>query len=249
MQEREKYIPLLVSKFDNLIDKGGVEPGNNIMISGGTGTGKSTFSLQSLYNWALKGRKGLYISFEEQIANLKRHMLDNYGWDFDKLEKKGIVRFEQIDPFTISRLVESELEKRRGELLIKVKGVLDIVPRNFKPGIVVIDSLSALSAAFLDNVENYRLYLSSFLKRLSSLNSVNIVLSETEQDPDKYSRSGVEEFLVDGVVVLYNIRNQQVRQRAIEILKLRCSNHSKKLVPYNITSKGLEIFPEGKIFI
>ncbi len=245
----EEFIPLMVSKFDKLISRGGVEPGNNIMVSGGTGVGKSTFACQAIYNAALKGRKGLYISFEEDINNLKRHMKNNFGWDFYELEKKGLVKFIQYDPFTLSRVIESELLKKKGELLIKIKGVLDLIPRGFKPQMVVIDSLSALSAAFLDNVEEYRIYLSSFLKRLASLKSVNLVLSETEQDPRKYSRSGVEEFLVDGVIVLYNIRNQQIRQRALEILKLRCSDHSKRLVPYAITSKGFEIYPDGKIFI
>lgn len=249
VSKNESFQPLLVSRFDELVDEGGIELGNNIMVSGGTGVGKSTFCLQALYNNALKGKKGLYISFEEDVANLKRHMKKNYSWDFEKLEAKGLIKFVQIDPFSISRRVESELAKERGELLIQIKGVLDIIPAGFNPHIVVVDSLSALGAAFLDNVESYRLYLSSFLKRLASQRSINIVLSETEQNPDKYSRSGIEEFLVDGVIVLYNIRSQQVRQKAIEILKLRCSNHVKKLVPYVISSKGLEIFPEGKIFI
>ncbi|HLE06389.1 MAG TPA: ATPase domain-containing protein [Candidatus Nanoarchaeia archaeon] len=243
------FQPLLVSRFDDLVDEGGIELGNNIMVSGGTGVGKSTFCLQALYNNALKGKRGLYISFEEDVTNLKRHMKKNYNWDFEKLEAKGLVKFVQIDPFSISRRVESELAKERGELLIQIKGVLDIIPAKFNPAIIVVDSLSALGAAFLDNIESYRLYLSSFLKRLASQKSINIVLSETEQNPDRYSRSGIEEFLVDGVIVLYNIRSQQVRQKAIEILKLRCSNHVKKLIPYVISSKGLEIFPEGKIFL
>ena len=244
-----EYIPLLVSKFDKLIARGGVEPGNNIMISGGTGVGKSTFACQSVYNSALKGRKGLYISFEEDVENLKRHMKLNFNWDFEALEKKGLVKFVQIDPFSLARTIESEIAKKKGELLIRIKGVLELIPRGFKPQIVAVDSLSSLSAAFLDNVEEYRIYLSNFLKRLSSLKSVNLILSETEQDPKKYSRSGIEEFLVDGVVVLYNIRTQQIRQRGLEILKLRCSDHSKKIVPYNITSKGFEIYPDGKIFL
>jgi len=246
---KRDFIPLMVSKFDELVDAGGIEMGNNIMVSGGTGTGKSTFSLQALYNAGLNGRKGVYISFEENIKNLKRHMWNNFNWDFSKLEKKGLIKFVQIDPFSISRRVESELAKERGDLLIQIKGVLEILPKGFDPDIVVIDSLSALSAAFLDDIESYRLYVSSFLKKLASLRSINIVLGETEQDPGKYSRSGVEEFLVDGVIVLYNIRSQHIRQRALEILKLRCSNHQKKLVPYKITSKGFEIFPDGKIFI
>ncbi|MCH7902575.1 circadian clock protein KaiC, partial [archaeon] len=64
-----------------------------------------------------------------------------------------------------------------------------------------------------------------------------------EQDPKVYSRTGVEEFLADGVIVLYNINKDGKRENALEILKLRSSSHKKGLVPYKITSKGITIFP------
>jgi len=35
----------------------------------------------------------------------------------------------------------------------------------------------------------------------------------------------------------------------LEILKLRCSDHKKKLVPYQITNNGIELFPEAEVFI
>ena len=126
----------------------------------------------------------------------------------------------------------------------------NLVPKGFHPQRVIIDSLSALSAAFEDNKENYRIYLMKLFEDLERHNSINLVISETEQEPMLYSRTGVEEFLVDGVIVLYNIRQGQLRERAIEILKLRCSNHSKSLVPYKMTpKKGIEIFHEDVVFL
>ena len=131
----------------------------------------------------------------------------------------------------------------------EVDKVLSIARKKFPYFPQLLPKCLVLYLRILDDAENYRLYIDSFLKRLSKLNSVNLVIAETEQNPKIYSRSGIEEFLTDGVIVLYNIRNQQIRQRALEILKLRCSDHSKKLVPYEITSKGVQIFPDGKIFI
>jgi KaiC/GvpD/RAD55 family RecA-like ATPase len=95
----------------------------------------------------------------------------------------------------------------------------------------------------------YRIYLRHLFQKLEKYNSINLILGETEQEPNLYSRTGVEEFLVDGVFVLYNIRKGIVRQRALEILKLRCSNHVKKLVPYQITNNGIELFPEAEVFV
>ena len=59
---------------------------------------------------------------------------------------------------------------------------------------------------------------------------------------------GIEEFLADAVVVFYNIKVHNTRENALEILKLRSSAHSKKLVPYKITPRGFEIYIDQEIF-
>ncbi len=245
-----EFLPVRVSNFDKMIDEGGIERGDTIMVSGGTGSGKTTFCLQSAINALKAGENVLYITFEETPEKMLRHMKRNFGWDFDYYKKKGKFKIVKKDPFELSRAVEAEIAKMRGKkLLIKVGGVKDLIPKGFKPSRIFIDSLSALSTAFEDNKETYRLYLVKLFQDLEVNNSVNFVISETEQEPTKYSRSGVEEFLVDGVVVLYNIRQGEVRERGLEILKLRCSNHSKSLVPYTIGKNGIEIHHKNIVFL
>ncbi|MDO8624625.1 MAG: ATPase domain-containing protein, partial [Candidatus Diapherotrites archaeon] len=86
-----EMLPVNVDKFDYLLADEGIERGLTILLSGGAGTGKTTFCMQSLYYSALKGQKGVYISFEEDPENIKHHMKKNYGWDFEELEQKGLV--------------------------------------------------------------------------------------------------------------------------------------------------------------
>jgi len=83
---------------------------------------------------------------------------------------------------------------------------------------------------------------------LEKYNSVNIVLGETEQEPSAYSRSGIEEFLADGVIVFYNLRIHNVREKALEILKLRSSNHDKRIIPYKITEHGIRVYTDQELF-
>ena len=245
-EDEIEYVPMRVSQFDELIDKGGIERGNSILVSGGCGTGKTTFTLQSCYYGAMAGENVAYITLEEEPHKILRHMKDNYGWDFSQFDN---FIMKKVDPFSLSRSVEAELASQRGKLLIKVKGILDVLPEDFIPDRVVVDSLSALSSAFEARSMEYRIYLRHLFQKLEKYNSINLILGETEQEPNLYSRTGVEEFLVDGVFVLYNIRKGIVRQRALEILKLRCSNHVKKLVPYQITNNGIELFPEAEVFV
>ncbi len=235
--QRYKIIPTGIKEFDSLISDRGVEKGSTLLISGGAGTGKTTFSIQSMYHSAMtRGERGIYLSFEEEPEKIKLHMKKNYGWDLNALEKKGLFAIIKLDSVDIARSVEQILMDREDELKID----LNKIELPFTPDKIAIDSLSALSIAFT-NEENYRKYIRELFESLEQLDCVTYVIAETEQDPKIYSRTGVEEFLADGVVVLYNLKRQGKRENAIEILKLRSSSHKKGMIPYKLTEKGITI--------
>jgi KaiC/GvpD/RAD55 family RecA-like ATPase len=196
--------------------------------------------LQSLYHSLQKGEKAVFISFEQSTDKIRRHCLENFGWDFAKYEKKKNFVFLDLDPFVTARNVEASLAEKKGELLISVKG-LDIP---FTPDRIAVDSLSALSVAFLGNIESYRYYIRHLFLGLERNNSVNYFISETT-DPSGFTQSGTEAFLADGVVVLYNLRHGSQRKRFLEILKMRASKHVMSLVPFEINSGGIDIKGHG----
>lgn len=234
--KKSDILPVAVDKFDEIIEDRGVERGSTLLISGGAGTGKTTFALQSIYFSAIEGNRCIYISFEEKPEKIKKHMLKNFGWDFYKLEEQGKVAFMKLDPTKIARSVESMIAAKTGALRIKVQEI----EFPFKPDKICIDSLSALSIAF-EKEENYRKYIRELFELLEGYDSVNFVISETEQNPKIYSKTGVEEFLADGVVVFYNLKVDRSRKNALEILKLRSSKHLKIMIPYKITKTGFKI--------
>ncbi|MFH1255974.1 MAG: ATPase domain-containing protein [Candidatus Diapherotrites archaeon] len=254
-REREKarfreVMPVRVSDFDRLIEKGGLKRGDTVLLSGGCGTGKTTFAMQSMYNAVLAGEKAVYLTLEETAEKIKENMYENFGWDLYTLEEENKIAIIKIDPLSIARAVEAALTKERGGLYIELEEFDLPFQFNlpFKPDRVTVDSLSALSIAFMENEQGYRQYLRHLFETLEKYNSVNIVLGETEQQPNVYSRSGVEEFLADGVIVLYNIKIHNLREKALEILKLRSSNHEKRIVPYKICDRGIEIYINQSLF-
>jgi KaiC/GvpD/RAD55 family RecA-like ATPase len=245
-----EVLPVRVSDFDKLIARGGLKRGDTVLLSGGCGTGKTTFGMQSIYYGALNGEKGIYITLEESTEKIRENMKENFGWDLEQHEKNGLVAVISVDPLKIARSVEAALVQKRGGLYIE-SSEFDLsrqfhIP--FKPDRVVFDSLSALSIAFQENDQGYRQYLRHLFATFESFGSINIMLGETEQVPGVYSRSGIEEFLADGVIVFYNIKMHNLRQKALEILKLRSSNHEKRIIPYSITSNGMEIYVDEKLF-
>ena len=86
--EFRETVPTMVSDFDKLIDRGGLKKSDTILISGGAGTGKTTFAMQFIYMGAKHlGQKGVYLTLEETPEKIKENMMENFGWDIDELEK------------------------------------------------------------------------------------------------------------------------------------------------------------------
>jgi len=196
---------------------------------------------------ANKGEKCLYLSFEESTERLKQHMRD-FGWDPDRLEKKGLLVIKRIDPYEISRSIEALLAQARGELLIEVEGISSFIPKDFKPDRIILDSVTALTAAFASSDSSYRSYIEQSFLFMEKLGATSFLISETEDAPKKLSPSGIEEFLADGVIILYNIRNEGVRERAVEIFKMRGSKFQEKIVAYQITDTGVVVYPQQQVF-
>jgi KaiC/GvpD/RAD55 family RecA-like ATPase len=243
--DKKEYVKTGIEGFDALLDNG-IPKGNSIIVAGGTGSGKTLFCLQTLYNHASKGEKCLYMTFEENEERLVNHMED-FGWKPKELIKKGKLQVTRINPFDITRNVDALLAKQKGELLIDVDPV--ILPKNFaKPDYIVIDSLTAISSAFTGKEDSYRIYIEQLFRFLEKTGATSFLITETEQVPKIFSQTGVEEFLADGVIVLYAIKHGNVRENAIEILKLRGASHQKKIVAMQITSEGVMIYPEQEVF-
>jgi circadian clock protein KaiC len=231
--------------FDELFDKG-IPKGVSTLVAGGPGSGKTIFCLQTLNYAAQNGEKCLYMSFEESPERLKKHMHD-FGWNPEELEEKGLLRIERYDPLEVSRIVEALLEKAKGELLIDATPV--ILPEGFKPDRIVVDSLSSIAASFAGREENYRVYAEQLFRHFEDLGVTSFLITETEADPKRLTRSGVEEFLADGVIVIYNLRKGDQRESAIEVLKMRGAKFQKKVVVMEIVDgKGMAVYPTQKVF-
>ena len=241
-----EYVLTGIPGFDALLDQG-IPKGTSVLIAGGTGTGKTIFCLQTLFNAAKNGEKCIYLSFEESEERLKKHMTD-FGWNWQELEKKGLLKIVRKEPFSMTASIEAMLAKAKGELLIDINEVLEIIPKGFEPSIIAIDSITAIAAAFGKKEEGYRIFIEQLFKYFESLKVTSLFISETEQMPTIFSSSGTEEFLADGVIVLYAIKQGNIRENAIEVLKIRGAKHQKKIVAMQITDKGIEVYPEQEVF-
>jgi|APSaa5957512622_1039677.scaffolds.fasta_scaffold15908_3 KaiC/GvpD/RAD55 family RecA-like ATPase/hemerythrin-like domain-containing protein len=243
-KDGKKYIVTGIPGFDDLLEKG-IPAGNSLIVAGGAGSGKTIMCLQTLVNKAKEGKKGLYMTLEEREDRLIQHMED-FNWPAKELVKKGKIKIVRMNPFEITRNVDALLAQQKGELLIEVDPM--ILPKGFKPDFIVIDSLTAIASAFTGKDESYRIYIEQLFRFLEKTDATSFLITETEQIPKIFSKAGVEEFLADGVIVLYNLKHGNVRENALEILKLRGAAHQKKIVAMQITGEGVVVYPEQEVF-
>lgn len=238
------FIKTGIPGFDELIENG-IPKGATVLVAGGAGSGKTIFNLQIMNYYASQGKKCFYMSFEESEDKLKKHMED-FGWKIKEFEKKGTLIIKRFSPFDITRSVDALLMKAKGELLIDIEPML--LPKGINPDFIVIDSLTAIASAFSGKEDSYRIYIEQLFRFFEKINATTFLVTETKQIPTVFSETGVEEFLADGVIVLYAIQRGNIRENAIEVLKLRGAKHQKKIVAMKIGDNGIEVYPEQEIF-
>ena len=235
------YIP----GFDNLIRNGGIPEGISVLVEGGPGSGKTLFCLYAAYNAAVHGKKALYMSFEEPEWRLRSHM-KNFGMDPEKYEKKGLLMIKRFNALDIARSVEALLSEAKKELLIEIQPVL--IPKEFQPELVCIDSLSAIASAFSGEESRFRIYMEQLFRYLEAHGITSFLIRETA-NPTHIGAVYVEHgeavsFLADGIICVYNViyKNGE-RGRAIEVLKMRGSDIVTKIVKMDITRQGIRVYP------
>ncbi|HHQ45130.1 MAG TPA: ATPase [Candidatus Altiarchaeales archaeon] len=221
-----------VEGLDGMIE-GGFVKNSSVLIGGGCGSGKSTFAMQFIYNGALAGEPGVYVSFEEEPEQIRTNMA-GMGWDIEKLEKEKKIQILQVQPEDVMHIVKQEY------------GLISDAIQDLGAKRVVIDSVTSIEMLIQHEYERRQSIL-KLLKWLRKVDCTGILIAESEQDPIHYSRYGILEFVVDGVIVLYNIRRGKSRVRALEVLKMRGTNHHTNLVPY-IIEQGITLKPTQPIF-
>jgi len=244
----ENVLKTDISGFDELFAEGGIPRGNSVLVAGGPGTGKSTLCRQICNNIVSKGKKCMYVSFEEGKERIQRSM-EKFGWNANKFIENGSFLIQKINPLDILRMKFGSLggSGSATEVSYKIKPL--VIPVGFHPEVIIVDSLSAIISVSITKDKNYRAYLQQLFGFFEETGATSFLITETDPMPTRFSDTGIEEFLADGIVVLYNIQKKDIRENGIEVLKMRYCKHEKKIVPMEITENGIKVYPEKRVFI
>ncbi len=215
-----------VQGLDDLME-GGFPRNFVILVAGSSGTGKTTLCIQYLVEGLKKGEKGLYIGLGESTNIIKKSML-RYGIDLDKLAENDQLVFADIpalDLEDISQLID---------------GMGPDVKR------LVIDPISALLFKFERDIE-LRQKVRELTELIREKGVTALITTEVPENSELISRFGIEDFLSDGIVVMYYFREGARRFRGIEVRKMRGTAHSDLVHLYKLEPNvGVRVYPNEK---
>jgi circadian clock protein KaiC len=213
-----------IGELDVMLN-GGFLTGDSVLLSGSAGTGKTTLALQYLVNGALQGEQnGIFVTFEQLPNQVYRDCL-HFGWDLHDLEEKNRLRVVCTSP-------ELLIENDGGEAVL-TDPIMEVHPRR-----VVIDSISHLAMFAKPDELRKQLYKLIMLLKARGLSSV--LIRETGAGETGFL-SDASSFLVDCIIMLKQVEIESSIRKVLGVLKMRGSDHDKRLREYEIGSHGIEV--------
>lgn len=216
----------------DILLEGGVPEKHTVLLAGTSGSGKSILSMQFLLAGADKGEPGLYLTFEEDEESILK-VFDQFSWNLKKHLKADKIRIIRYDPY-------------------RFQDVMDILSSNIKQmgaKRLVIDSISAIGL-YIQDIREIRKTLVDIQGLVKSTGCTAMIITESPSDnPRKLSRFDVEEFVADGIIVLYYTPVSNEYARGIFVWKMRGTNHSRKIHPFKITLAGITVYSKEEALV
>ncbi|VVB98976.1 Circadian clock protein kinase KaiC [uncultured archaeon] len=218
-----------IVELDRLLD-GGFPKGSVILLSGSSGSGKTIFSFQWLFEGVRNGENCIYLTLTESIPNMLKNLegmtfFDKSAIEKDKLKLIDLRDYygEKSSDYEILDFIREQVEKKGAKR-------------------ICIDSITAL-AYNLDEKTKIRKFIFELGQSLSKQGCTTILTSEVT-DKGKLSMYDVEEFISDSIVRIYRKTVKGETQRAMKIIKVRGKSHRSDELFFRITSDGIVVFPK-----
>ena len=258
--EELKRIKVYIDGFDEQL-QGGIPEGYVTLICGTCGTMKTSVAFNILYNEALDGKTGLYVSLEQSAKSLLEHA-EKMGYDLSKInlivmsdisKLKAIIK--SIKSAKGGSLVISDLGAIRkqikgtkigpsGDWLNVIKNIIKKIKQEAKCDLFVLDSLSAFYV--LSSFDDPRTKLFYIFEFLRDVELTTFLVSEMPLDKSKYSEYEVEDYLADGIIFLQHTEKFRKVIREISVVKMRATDCNTDVFTLEYKNKKFYALHGGK---
>lgn len=204
--------------------EGGIPSPSIVLISGETGSGKTTLCMQYLFKGAELGERGMYFMALSEPAEVMLRFISTYDF-VDQRYFGTLIKYVDLGE-VISKGNEEEILE-----------LMDQEVKSFRPKRIVIDSLPFLRTVLKDGYSRFLFRLGAMMK---SWNGVVLITAESRANaPYPHDIACI----TDGVIILYNMEIGRTRRRSLEILKMMGTSHRAGKHALDISSKGIIVYP------
>ncbi len=220
---------------------GGLPKGRPVLITGETGTGKSVLLQEFIYRGITEyGQPGVLVACEETPENIRDNVA-SFGWDFAALEGAGTGQLALLDaaPF------KGELEMVEADQHYSLTPLVETIARTVEQigaERVAIDGLDSLFERFRSERAVRQMFL-MLTQHLADLGVTTLLSAPTSGGRSVLSEHGLEQFVADGIIDLWQLPGELRMVRKLSIRKLRGLDYQSGIVEFQINSHGLEVFP------
>jgi circadian clock protein KaiC len=204
---------------------GGISAGEASVVVGPSGVGKTIFGLRFVHEGLAQDERCLYVTFQDTPEQLVK-MAAGFGWDLDPARggRQLLVHHVPIGNLDLDMLASG------------IRGAL--ADGNIRR--VVIDSLAEMAYAARES-ERFPAYARSLTGLIRAAGASLVITSETTTlGPSPEPVSGVM-FLFHNVILMRYIELNSASGRALNIVKMRNSNHNKDVYQFDIGDDGMAI--------
>lgn len=222
-----------VPGLDSLLEGGFPHP-STVLVTGESGSGKTIFGLQYIYNGIQEyNEPGVYLRVQGYGTDLEWSS-SKFGLNLGKLqeEEKLIItsyevpKFEQFQASSVQRNIVKKLSR-----IIESVGAKR----------VVIDSVSPFGY-LSSSIAKYRTLLYEVSRELKELDCTTILISE-KPDSDKLTHFNVEPYVSDGLIELKKGAEERRRRRSMSIHKMVATRSPLQEISFNLSDDGFKLLP------
>jgi circadian clock protein KaiC len=213
-----------IPRLDTMLGGEGFYEGSSVLLSGTSGSGKSTVCASFANATCQRGERCLYFSFEESQDQIIRNM-GSVGMKLNQWVEKGLLQFYNIRSTTYG------LEMH----LVKLHNLID----KFEPQVVIIDPISNLMV--LEDPKPVKSMITRLIDYLK-INNITSMFSDLSHGfVDLESTQAEISSLMDTWLLLRDVESSGERNRIMYVLKSRGMAHSNQLREFVITNNGIEL--------
>jgi circadian clock protein KaiC len=213
-----------IERLDGMMGGKGFFRGSSILMSGTSGTGKTSVAAHFVDAACRRGERCLYLAFEESPRQIVRNMR-SIGIDLEPWVKKGCLRFHAVRP-TYGGIEEV--------LLVTHQQIA-----SFQPSVVVVDPITNLLV--VSTMNEVRSMLTRLIDFLKTEQITAIFTSLTAAGGDLEANEADVSSLMDTWLLLKAVEAGGERNRALYVLKSRGMEHSNQIREFILTDHGLRM--------